>query len=120
MPVRPGQDPKSVFLNVPYDDEYQSFFVTLVATLVLLGQTPRCVLEIQETGAGRLARIFDLLRSCGVSIHDLCRVGTPVRFNMPFELGMACTPSGFPSSGRRCNWPGKVSRPYPGIVPSPA
>lgn len=91
MPSRPGQDPKSIFLNVPYDDGYQPFFVTLVATLVLLGQTPRCVLEIQETGAGRLARVFDLLGSCGVSIHDLCRVGTPVRFNMPFELGMACT-----------------------------
>lgn len=34
MPARPGQDPKLVFLNVPYDAEYQLFFVTLVATLV--------------------------------------------------------------------------------------
>jgi hypothetical protein len=25
-----------------------------------------------------------------VSIHDLSRVGIPVRFNMPFELGLAC------------------------------
>ena len=31
-----------------------------------------------------------LLRECGLSIHDLSRVGLPVRFNMPFELGLAC------------------------------
>jgi hypothetical protein len=27
---------------------------------------------------------------CRVSIHDLSYVGTPARFNMPFELGLAC------------------------------
>lgn len=82
---------KSVFLNVPYDAAYTPFFVTLIATLVSLGQTPRCVLEVRENGDGRLTRIHGLLRSCGVSIHDLSRVGAPPRFNMPFELGMACS-----------------------------
>ena len=33
--------------------------------------------------------IFRLLEECRVSIHDLSRVGVPVRFNMPFELGLA-------------------------------
>jgi hypothetical protein len=47
------------------------------------------VLEIPEQGAGRLTRIFRLIRACPVSIHDLSRVGQPVRFNMPFELGLA-------------------------------
>lgn len=84
-------DPQSVFLNTPYDRKYQSLFVTLVGTLVCLGQKPRCVLEISETGQGRLFRIFELLSSCGASIHDLSRVGTPPRFNMPFELGLACS-----------------------------
>jgi hypothetical protein len=84
-------DPRSVFLNVPYDSQYEGLFATLVATLVFLGQTPRCVLEIRERGQGRLARIFDLLGTCGVSIHDLSRTDTPVRFNMPFELGLACS-----------------------------
>lgn len=87
----PGaSDPKSVFLNVPFDKQYERLFVTLVGTIVSLGQTPRCVLEVRERGQGRLARIFDLLRSCGASIHDLSRVGVPARFNMPFELGLAC------------------------------
>lgn len=83
-------DEDSVFLNVPYDKKYEPLFATLIASIVSLGLTPRCVLEISETGEGRLLRIQELLASCRVSIHDLSRVGTPVRFNMPFELGLAC------------------------------
>ena len=37
-----------------------------------------------------MRRIFDLLKSCRVSIHDLSAVGHPARFNTPFELGLAC------------------------------
>lgn len=48
------------------------------------------MLEVQERGDGRLARIIDLMRTCRMSIHDLSRTGVPVRFNMPFELGLAC------------------------------
>ena len=87
----PTHDPGSVFLNVPFDRTYEPFFVTLISSLVSLGQTPRCVLEVRERGQGRLARMYELLRSCGVSIHDLSRAGQPARFNMPFELGLACS-----------------------------
>jgi hypothetical protein len=83
-------DAKSVFVNVPFDRAYEPLFVTLIATLVFLGREPHCVLEVQETGQGRLQRIFQLIRSCPMSIHDLSRVGQPTRFNMPFELGLAC------------------------------
>lgn len=78
-----------VFLNVPYDRAYEPLFLALVTSLISLGRKPRPVLEITETGSGRLARIFDLLEECPVSIHDLSRTGNPVRFNMPFELGLA-------------------------------
>jgi hypothetical protein len=83
-------DTKSIFLNVPFDERYESLFVTLVGALILLGQKPRCVLEVRERGDGRLARIYDLIRTCRISIHDLSRAGTPARFNMAFELGLAC------------------------------
>jgi hypothetical protein len=83
-------DPEGVFINAPFDDRYEPLFITLVGMLVFLGQKPRCVLEIREQGDGRLARIFDLVRACRISVHDLSRVSTPVRFNMPFELGIAC------------------------------
>lgn len=85
-----GFDEDNVFLNVPYDRGYEPLFVTAVATLVGLGLKPRTVLELPETGQGRLGRIQAHLEACRVSVHDLSRVGTPVRFNMPFELGLAC------------------------------
>ncbi len=82
---------QNVFLNVPYDQRYEPLFVTLVASIIALGLNPRCVLEVKEQGQGRLVRIQELMESCRTSIHDLSRVGTPVRFNMPFELGLACS-----------------------------
>lgn len=83
-------DDKAVFVNCPFDPAYEPLFVSLVGTLIFLGQKPRCVLEVRETGDGRLARIFELIRACRISVHDLSRVGAPARFNMPFELGLAC------------------------------
>jgi len=79
-----------VFLNVPFDTAYEPLFITLVGTLIFLKQEPHCVLEVREQGDGRLSRIFELMRRCRQSIHDLSRAGTPARFNMPFELGLAC------------------------------
>jgi hypothetical protein len=89
MRSRQEADRRSVFLNVPFDKSYEPLFIALVSALVALGRSPRCVLEFPEQGAGRLVRILRLIRSCPVSIHDLSRVGLPVRFNMPFELGIA-------------------------------
>lgn len=84
-------DPQAVFINVPFDPSFEPLFVTLVGSLVFLGQEPHCVLEVREKGDGRLVRIVELMRTCRMSIHDLSRTGTPVRFNMPFELGLACS-----------------------------
>ena len=81
---------KAVFVNVPFDAAYEPLFVTLIGTLVFLGQEPHCVLEVTEKGDGRLNRIIQLMSGCRMSVHDLSRIGTPVRFNMPFELGLAC------------------------------
>lgn len=87
-------DPKSVFLNVPFDEEYGPLFLALITGLAALGRKPRCVLEVPSGGRNRLERIFGLIASCGASIHDLSRVtlsdhlNVP-RFNMPFELGIA-------------------------------
>jgi hypothetical protein len=84
-------DPNAVFVNVPFDLSYEPLFVTLIGSLVFLGQEPHCVLEVREKGDGRLLRIVELMRACRMSIHDLSRTGMPVRFNMPFELGLACS-----------------------------
>jgi hypothetical protein len=88
--VTGAHDPAAVFLNVPFDPEYEQLFVSLVCAIVALGRRPACVLEIPDGGEGRLERLLDKIETCGASIHDLSRVALPVRFNMPFELGLTC------------------------------
>lgn len=83
----------NVFLNVPFDLSYEPYFVSLITSVVALGRIPRTVLELPEHGSGRLSRLLRHIRMCDVSIHDLSRVGVPARFNMPFELGLACAVS---------------------------
>jgi hypothetical protein len=85
---------QNIFLNVPFDSRYSALFTTAVGGLTALGREPHCVLEVPSDGHNRLERIYDLVASCGASIHDLSRVSLsgPLRvprFNMPFELGIA-------------------------------
>lgn len=80
---------RQVFLNVPYSRSYEKMLVALTAALVAVGRVPQLTFQIPDGGEGRLRRILALLKSCDVSIHDLSAVGLPVRFNMPFELGLA-------------------------------
>ena len=89
MPASRTSDQQSVFLNVPFDPSYEPLFVALICSLIAIGRKPRCVLELPELGQGRVNRLLDLIQTCPVSIHDLSRIGSPVRFNMPFELGIA-------------------------------
>src|SRR4051812_34592759 len=97
--IRPGlrSVPKardSVFLNLPYDDGFQTLFLGYIAGVSAFGMLPHATLEIPG-GERRLERILGLIAQCRYSVHDLSRVqldrsapATP-RFNMPFELGLA-------------------------------
>ena len=94
MPPLP--DPKGVFLNVPYDEEFSSLYIAYIVGLCQLDLVPHLASEIPG-GVRRLDRIFKLIQSCRYSIHDLSRVEMSVaptavpRFNMPLELGMTIT-----------------------------
>jgi hypothetical protein len=84
----------AVFLNIPYDPQFERLYLAYIVGLTALGFVPRCTLGV-PSGARRLERIFDLIQRCRYSIHDLSRVqldrNAPrvPRFNMPFELGIA-------------------------------
>jgi hypothetical protein len=95
MPQPPiDPDPNSVFLNIPYDEEFRSLCVAYIVGLYQLGFVPHIASEIPG-GTRRLDRIFSLIKSCRYSIHDLSRVeidattASVPRFNMPLELGLA-------------------------------
>src|SRR3972149_2049315 len=88
---RPRLPLNTVFVNVPYDPEYENLFIALIAGLSGFGLIPHATLEIPGSER-RLNRIMGLLRRCRYSFHDLSRVeldATPPetpRFNMPFEI----------------------------------
>jgi hypothetical protein len=94
--VPPLLDPNAVFLNVPYDEEFQDLYIAYIVGLYQLGLVPHLAPEIPG-GDRRLNRIIELIRSCRYSIHDLSRVelstspSAAPRFNMPLELGMTIT-----------------------------
>ncbi len=104
---------RNVFINVPFDRQFEPLYVALIVGLVGLGLIPRSSLEVPLVSKGgrrpkqRLDRIFQLLRSCEFSLHDLSRVQlsrtTPrcPRFNMPFEAGLATALS---LSGYKHRW----------------
>lgn len=93
-------DPNSVFINVPFDRDYERLFIALIAAITAVGRRPRSILELDGFmhRAGRLGKLVKLIEDSAVSIHDLSRVectrtahGMVPRFNMPFELGLACS-----------------------------
>jgi hypothetical protein len=92
----PLVSPNSVFLNIPYDDEFQDLYLAYIVGLHQLGFDPKIASGIPG-GERRLDRILALIQTCRYSIHDLSRVelsaaqpATP-RFNMPLELGLTIT-----------------------------
>jgi hypothetical protein len=82
-----------VFINCPFDDEYRSFFLTLVFTVHACGMIARSALELDNGAEVRIEKIVRIIGECCHSVHDISRVeldagsGLP-RMNMPFELGL--------------------------------
>ncbi|MGA3080612.1 MAG: hypothetical protein ABSD44_04430 [Terracidiphilus sp.] len=80
----------SVFLNIPYDKEFEDLYVAYIVGLTQLGFRVNATLAVPNQG--RLETIIALIAKSNVSIHDLSRIevskGIP-RFNMPVELGLA-------------------------------
>ena len=81
---------ESVFLNIPYDFEFENLYLAYVVGLTQLGLAINVALAVPNQG--RLRTIIELIDQSDFSIHDLSRVevsrGVP-RFNMPVELGLA-------------------------------
>ena len=83
----------NVFLNCPFDEEYEPILQAILFCLVRFGLNPRIATERSNAAEARLDKIYQLIESSRYSIHDLSRcqaieAGEHYRLNMPFELGI--------------------------------
>lgn len=84
----------SVFINCPYDSDFEELFDAIVFATVCCGFLPRSALESGSVAESRMDRITGAIFSSKYSIHDLSRCRGEgdellARFNMPLELGIA-------------------------------
>jgi hypothetical protein len=84
---------RSVFINCPFDDAYAPLLQAIAFCVTSLGFHPRLAPENGNNAAGRLDRIYGIVRGSKYGIHDLSRcraaeAGDYARMNMPFELGL--------------------------------
>jgi|SRR5215213_2617712 len=84
---------ESVFLNCPFDSDYQRLFRALVFVIQDCGFTPRCALEADDGSEVRIGKIQRIIEESRYGVHDISRTeldtdsGLP-RFNVPLELGI--------------------------------
>ncbi len=84
---------ESVFINCPFDGDYQALLEALVFAVYDCGFVARSAQEIDDAGQVRIDKITGIIEDSRLGIHDLSRIeadarsGFP-RFNMPLELGL--------------------------------
>ena len=88
-----GSFGKSVFINCPFDKDYEPILQAILFCVVYLGFEPRIATESNDSGSVRLNKICEIIENSKYSIHDLSRCqakkkGEHFRLNMPFELGV--------------------------------
>jgi hypothetical protein len=87
------RSPEGVFINVPFDKQYQKLFHALVFTVHECGFIARCALESDDGSEVRMEKLYTIIRDAPLGLHDLSRVTLDSanrlpRFNMPLELGI--------------------------------
>jgi hypothetical protein len=83
-----------VFLNFPYDKEFEQLSYSMMFGVVASNLIPICALDITSPDLPRLNNIVNSIKNCHYSIHDFSKSKGEgehnySRFNMPIEMGMA-------------------------------
>lgn len=96
---------RSVFLNCPFDEDYDPILQAMLFCILYMGFSPRIARERNDSGEVRLEKIRGLIEDSKYSIHDLSRCqarrkGEHFRLNMPFELGVDYACRQYFGSGR--------------------
>lgn len=92
MATSPDFD-RSVFINCPFDKDFEPIMQAMLFCVVYLGFRPRIARERSDAAEVRIEKIIELIKESRFSIHDLsraraARVGEFYRLNMPFEMGI--------------------------------
>ncbi|WP_373487436.1 hypothetical protein [Blastomonas sp.] len=82
-----------VFINCPFDHQFNAIFNALIFTIYACGFRPRSARELDDGGQARLDKLYAIIEQCRYGILDLSRteldnVFLLPRFNMPVELGI--------------------------------
>ena len=83
----------NVFINCPFDKQYEPIFHAIIFAIFDCGFVPRCTLEEDDASQIRIEKIYSIINACRYSIHDISRTeldskNNLPRFNMPLELGL--------------------------------
>jgi len=82
---------RNVFINCPFDKDYDEIFRAILFTVHRCGFILRCAKEFEDSNSIRIKNIVKLIDESKYGIHDLSRVTVEndlPRFNMPLELGI--------------------------------
>lgn len=63
----------NVFINCPFDKEYNDLLKPLLFTVIRIGLEPRIASERLDSGEVRLEKIVELIECSKYGIHDLSR-----------------------------------------------
>ncbi|MFM6993613.1 MAG: hypothetical protein ACKOWO_00695 [Sediminibacterium sp.] len=99
---------RNVFINCPFDEEFEPLFNSILFTVHKCGFILRCSREYEDSSTIRIKNILRLIGESKYSIHDLSRVSLDEiadlpRFNMPLELGICMGAIEFGSKKQRGN-----------------
>lgn len=95
-----------VFINCPFDEDYEQIRNAIVFAVYDCGFIPRCALEENNAGNIRFDKIQKIISECKFGVHDISRTeldehnGLP-RFNMPLELGVFLGAKRFGTSNQK-------------------
>lgn len=83
-----------VFLNYPFDDNFQALADAMNFSVVASGMLPICAKDLSVPDRPRLELLVAAIRQCHYSAHDFSRFSgegpdNMARMNMPIEMGMA-------------------------------
>lgn len=89
----PAGSARDVFINCPFDDQFEPGFRALVFAVWACGFRVRCAKEMADAAETRIDKLYNIIEQSRLGIHDLSRteldpVNNLPRFNMPFELGV--------------------------------